>query len=169
MQPLPIFEVGEIIAEHIYKYFQNEQNKKLVEDLKNLGLEWEDFVVNLDNQPLKGKKVVLTGTLSTMKRSEGKEKLEELGAKVSGSVSAATDFVIAGENAGSKLAKANKLGKKVYDEKGFVELLASFEKKNEITSFLEEKIETTQKGQMELNLEENNDIKSPKKGTKIKR
>ncbi len=162
-------DIGEIVAEHIYKYFQNEQNQKLVEDLKNLGLEWEDFVVNLDNQPLKGKKVVLTGTLSTMKRSEGKEKLEALGAKVSGSVSKATDFVIAGENAGSKLEKANELGKKVYDEKGFVELLASFEKKNEIESFLEEKIEITKKGQLELDLEEVNETNSNKKVNKLKR
>ena len=104
-----------------------------------------------------------------MKRSEGKEKLEALGAKVSGSVSKATDFVIAGENAGSKLEKANELGKKVYDEKGFVELLASFEKKNEIESFLEEKIEITKKGQLELDLEEVNETNSNKKVNKLKR
>lgn len=134
-------DIGEVVAEHIYKYFQNEKNKKLVEDLRNLGIEWDDFVINLENQPLKGKKVVLTGTLSTMKRSEGKEKLELLGAKVSGSVSASTDFVVAGENAGKKLAEATKLNKVIYDEKGFVELLASFEKKNEIENFLDKKIE----------------------------
>jgi DNA ligase (NAD+) len=140
-QLIEVEDIGDIVANHVVKYFKNEKNIKLISDLKELGITWKDVVIDLESQPLKGKKVVLTGTLHTMKRSEGKEKLEKLGAKVSGSVSVSTDFVVAGEKAGSKLSKANELGKKVYDEKGFVELLESFEKKNDITSYLEQKIE----------------------------
>ena len=150
-------DIGDVVAKHIVKYFNNEQNVEMIQKLRDIGIKWQDVVVNVSNQPLKGKKVVLTGTLSTMKRSEGKEKLESLGAKVSGSVSASTDFVVAGENAGSKLQKANDLGKKVYDEAGFVELLESFEKKNDLTEFLEEKIEQVEEKkkkeeQLELDL-----------------
>lgn len=160
-------DIGVIVAEHIVKYFENEQNKEMISELRDIGIKWEDVVVDVSNQPLKGKKVVLTGTLSTMKRSEGKEKLEALGAKVSGSVSASTDFVVAGENAGSKLAKANDLGKKVYDENGFIELLKSFEKKNEITSFLEEKIEEVEVNKEEEQLEL--DLTLPQEKLKVKR
>jgi len=77
--------------------------------------------------PLAGQTWVLTGTLESMSRDDAKARLEELGAKVSGSVSAKTSVVVAGPGAGSKLAKANELGLEVDDEQAFLKRLASLE------------------------------------------
>lgn len=109
--------IGSVMAEHIVQFFRNEANQKHIQALREVGIVWQDErpVVNTSH-PLSGKTVVLTGSLSSMSREEAQEKLRLLGAKVTGSVSAKTDYLIAGEKAGSKLAKAQKLGIAIVDE-----------------------------------------------------
>ena len=113
---------GGIMAESTAAYFALEETKKLVEEIKELGIN----TVNLsapaeipDDSPFKGKTFVITGTLPSYKRTEAAAIIEELGGKVSGSVSKKTDFVLAGDEAGSKLTKAQTLGITVIDEAEF--------------------------------------------------
>ena len=119
---LAIPDIGPISATSISEYFKNEDNIKLIEELKNLGLNMKYLgVVSSDvTSPFYGKTVVLTGTLASMGRKEATELLENLGAKVAGSVSKNTDYVIFGEEAGSKLDKARALGVKTLDEESFL-------------------------------------------------
>lgn len=121
LQEVP--DVGEVVANRIYVFWREAHNVAVVEDLIAQGVHWDDVESNeaADN-PLKGKTVVLTGTLSRMGRNEAKALLQQLGAKVSGSVSAKTDFVLAGENAGSKLTKAQELGVQLLTEEAFLAL-----------------------------------------------
>jgi DNA ligase (NAD+) len=115
-------EVGPKVAEAIMEFFANEKNRALVEELATLGLEMtaEKKVVGT---ALAGLTFVLTGTLPTLTREEAKERIEAAGGKVSGSVSKKTSYVVAGEEAGSKLEKAVQLGVKVVDEAGLLALL----------------------------------------------
>ena len=123
LQRIP--DVGPISAKSICDYFANEENKALIEKLREHGLNFSFLgQVNVDNNsPFFGKTVVLTGTLSKYGRKEATEMLENLGAKVAGSVSKKTDLVIFGVEAGSKLDKAHELGIKTIDEEEFEELL----------------------------------------------
>ncbi len=116
-------EVGPKVAQAIVEFFAVEKNLQLVRDLEELGLTMtaERRVVGT---ALVGLTFVLTGTLPTLTRDEAKAKIEAAGGKVSGSVSKKTDYVVAGEDAGSKLDKANSLGVKVVDEAGLLGLLA---------------------------------------------
>lgn len=115
LQQLP--DIGEVVANRIRQYFTNPQNMAVIEQLLDAGINWPEIKAkNIAELPLQGQTVVLTGTLSQMTRSEAKQKLQELGAKVTGSVSANTDLLVAGEKAGSKLAKAEQLQIKVVDE-----------------------------------------------------
>ena len=99
-------------------------NQSIIAKLIDAGIHWPDIeIAPIEQQPFAGKTVVLTGTLSQMGRSEAKAKLQELGAKVSGSVSAKTDLLVAGEKAGSKLSKANELGIEIWDEQAFVDFV----------------------------------------------
>ena len=91
-------------------------------------MHWESERKEAAGLPLAGQTWVLTGTLETMSRDEGKARLEALGAKVAGSVSAKTTCVVAGPGAGSKLTKANELGLQVLDEEAFLERLAGLER-----------------------------------------
>lgn len=117
-------DIGPIVAEHIRNFFENEANRAVVADLIEQGLSWQDIdVVSADDLPLNGQTWVLTGTLERMSRTEGKEMLQSLGAKVAGSVSKKTHCVVAGPGAGSKLTKAQDLGVEVMDEEGFVAML----------------------------------------------
>jgi DNA ligase (NAD+) len=110
-------DVGAIVAEHIFHFMREPLNLAIINDLIELGIYWPKMQqASEDEQPFAGKTVVLTGTLAQMGRSEAKAKLQELGAKVSGSVSAKTDLLIAGEKAGSKLSKAESLNVEVWDE-----------------------------------------------------
>jgi len=110
-------DVGEVVASRIRQYFNNEQNLAVIDALLAAGISWPEITApEVGNTPLAGKTVVLTGTLSAMTRSEAKTKLQQLGAKVTGSVSAKTDLLVAGEKAGSKLTKAQQLGVEVVDE-----------------------------------------------------
>ena len=122
---MAIPDVGPVVAHSIYEYFHNEANIEMIKSLKEKGLNFTYLGVATinENSPFYGKTVVLTGTLSKRGRKEATEILENLGARVSGSVSAKTDYVIAGEEAGSKLDKAHELGVKVLTEEEFEELL----------------------------------------------
>ncbi len=115
-------DIGPVVADHIVRFFKQPHNREVIDKLLQAGITWPPQE-QVAEQPLQGKTYVLTGTLSRMTRSEAKEKLQALGAKVSGSVSSKTTAVIAGEKAGSKLARAEKLGVPVLDEDDLVALL----------------------------------------------
>jgi DNA ligase (NAD+) len=127
-QLLEVEEIGEKMADSIQLYFSKPEVKELVEELQSLGVNMTYKgpklvkVEDLDT-PFAGKTVVLTGKLSILTRNEAKEKLERLGAKVTGSVSKNTDMLIAGEDAGSKLDKAKKFGIDIWNEQQLVEEL----------------------------------------------
>lgn len=122
-----VAEVGDVIANSVVHYFSQSANVQLIEELKQLGLNMEYKGVRVgesdSNHEFYGKTVVLTGTLTQLSRKEAGEKLEAIGAKVSGSISAKTDYLIAGEKSGSKLKKAQGLGVKVIDEQTFLTML----------------------------------------------
>ena len=115
--------IGTVLAESLTKYFALEGTKKLLAELKAVGVNF-DYLgpVKRDDAPLSGKTVVLTGKLSQLTRTEAKEKLENLGANVSGSVSKKTDIVVAGSDAGSKLTKAQDLGIEIWTEEELIKL-----------------------------------------------
>ena len=117
-------DVGEIIAERIRDFFSNPDNLALIAALREAGVNWPaQEPRGLGEKPLAGQTFVLTGTLAGMTRNDAKSRLAALGAKVAGSVSKRTDCVIAGENAGSKLAKAQELGIRTLDEPAFIDFL----------------------------------------------
>ncbi len=123
-QLLQVPDVGPVVAQSIHTFFQQEHNREVVEQLRACGLRWEEGEPSPAAQlPLAGKTFVLTGTLPTLSREQAKEMLEAAGAKVAGSVSKKTDYVVAGEEAGSKLDKARELGITVLDETGLRALL----------------------------------------------
>lgn len=116
-------DVGDITAELIYDFFRAEHNIEVITALRQAGVHWQAVEQATGEQPLEGQTWVITGTLNQMTRSDAKAKLQGLGAKVSGSVSAKTTALLAGEKAGSKLAKAESLGVKVVTEDEFVAML----------------------------------------------
>lgn len=121
---LAIPDVGPVVASRIEAFFADHHNRDVIEALVSGGVRWSEHPPQrVSAGPLAGRTVVLTGTLSTMTRDEAKARLEALGAKVSGSVSAKTSFVVAGSEAGSKLDKAEALGIPVLDEDAFRALL----------------------------------------------
>jgi DNA ligase (NAD+) len=123
LQQVP--DVGPVVAESIHAFFAQPHNREVVEQLRACGLHWPEGEPPVAvPQPLAGKTVVLTGTLPTLSRDEAKALLEAAGAKVAGSVSKKTSYVIAGAEAGSKLDKAQELGVPVLDEDGLRSLLA---------------------------------------------
>ncbi len=117
-----VSDIGPVVAQHIVSFFHDKHNQLIVEKLLHAGISWP-VIEEQANAALKGKTFVLTGTLSTMSRDEAKQKLEMLGAKVAGSVSAKTSYVVAGVEAGSKLQKAQELGVTVLDEQAFLKML----------------------------------------------
>ena len=114
--------IGHIIAVEIYNFFHNEKNVTMLEELKNLGVN-PTQEVNQRSNLFQGKIFVLTGTLSQMTRSEASELIKSHGGKTSSSVSTKTNFVLAGENAGSKLTKAEDLGVTILTEDDFLEMI----------------------------------------------
>ena len=117
-------DVGEVVANRIVRFWQEPHNVEVVEDLIQQGVVWKNIEqVEIADNPLKDKNVVLTGTLSVLTRDQAKALLQGLGCKVSGSVSSKTDYLIAGEKAGSKLAKAQELGVKVLSEQEFLAIV----------------------------------------------
>ena len=124
-QLLQVPDVGPIVARSIRTFFQQPHNREVIEQLRACGITLQEGPPSAQALlPLAGKTFVLTGTFPTLKREEAKELLEAAGAKVAGSVSKKTHYVVAGEEAGSKLAKAQELGVPVLDEAGLLALLA---------------------------------------------
>lgn len=121
-----VHDVGPVVAQSIVDFLAEAHNREVIEQLRACGVHWEEHQPRpVTSLPLSGKTFVLTGTLAALSREEAKEKLEALGAKVSGSVSKKTDYVVAGAEAGSKLDKAQELGVAVLDEQQFLALLES--------------------------------------------
>ena len=117
-----VSDVGPIVASHVAAFFKQENNLQVIQALRDAGMDWQALEDQTGEQPLAGETWVLTGALS-MPRIQAKNLLESLGAKVTGSVSAKTSTLLAGEAAGSKLTKAQKLGVKVISESDFIEYL----------------------------------------------
>lgn len=120
---LSIDEIGDVIAEETKAFFENPDNVALIEKLQKLGLNMKEEDAATKSDAFKGKKFVLTGTLPTMKRDEAKAIIEKNGGSVTGTVSKNTDYVLAGESAGSKLDKARSLGVEIIDEQTFQSML----------------------------------------------
>jgi DNA ligase (NAD+) len=116
-------DVGDIVAQGVVVFFKEEKVLETIEELLALGVSPKFIEQEVIENPFEGKTVVATGSLQNYSRTEIKDKLESLGAKVAGSVSKKTDYVIAGEAAGSKLTKAQELGVKVLSEEEFEDLL----------------------------------------------
>jgi DNA ligase (NAD+) len=119
-----IRDVGPVVARHVANFFAEPHNREVIEALREAGVHWPEVQPASERpQPLAGKTYVLTGSLEGMTREEATARLQALGAKVTGSVSGNTTAVIAGDNPGSKLAKAEKLGIPVLGEPALEELL----------------------------------------------
>lgn len=118
-------DVGPVVADSIGAFFAEAHNREVIARLQAAGVHWEDVVVATESGRLSGKTIVLTGTLPNLSRDDAKAMIEAAGGKVAGSVSAKTDFVVAGEAAGSKLEKALALGVEVLDEAGLLQRLQS--------------------------------------------
>lgn len=123
-----VFEIGDKMADSIVTYFEKEEVRELIERLRQLGVNvyYTGKKINTEeiDSVFNGKTIVLTGKLSQLNRSEAQKKIEELGGKVTGSVSKKTDLVIVGEDAGSKLTKAEQLGIEVWNEERLIEELS---------------------------------------------
>ncbi|MFC3095468.1 NAD-dependent DNA ligase LigA [Alteromonas sediminis] len=122
---IEVQDVGEVVAAHIVNFFSEEHNTQVVDGLIQAGVSWPaiEQVARSEDLPMAGLTVVLTGTLSKLSRSDAKSLLMRAGAKVTGSVSAKTDRLIAGEAAGSKLTKAQDLGIEIWDEAALITFL----------------------------------------------
>ena len=118
-----VAEIGPRISESIKTFFANDENLKIINRLKEFGLNFESEKIEIVSNELINKSFVLTGTLSSLTRDEAKDKILAKGGKVVSSVSSKTDFVVAGESAGSKLEKAKKLGINILEENEFLELI----------------------------------------------
>jgi DNA ligase (NAD+) len=126
---LQVPDVGPIVAQSILDFFGEQHNIDVVRKLSTSGVHWEEYEsTGMQSLPLSGKTFVLTGTLTTMNRDEAKSRLEMLGAKVAGSVSKKTDCVVAGEEAGSKLIRAQELNVPIWNEAELIQHLKECEK-----------------------------------------
>lgn len=122
-QILAVDDIGPVVAQSILTFLHDAINRELIAQLRSSGIHWEEGEPEQRSQHLVGKTFVLTGTLPTLKRDEAAAMIEAAGGKVSGSVSKKTSYVVAGEEAGSKLSKAEELGVAVLDEAGLLDLL----------------------------------------------
>lgn len=120
-------DVGPIVAAHVHTFFRQPHNQDTIAALIEAGITWVEAEVTQGPTPLVGQTWVLTGSLESMTRDEGKARLQALGAKVASSVSKKTTCLVAGEAAGSKLTKAEQMGVEVIDEATFIERLAAWE------------------------------------------
>ena len=123
-QLVAIDDVGEVIARSVHQWFGEPENRKLIKRLQREGVNFESSIYQSAEAagPLAGKALVLTGTLPNLKRHEAVAKIEEASGKVVGSVSRKTDYVVAGEAAGSKLSKAEKMSIPIIDEAKLLKL-----------------------------------------------
>ena len=122
-------DVGPIVAAHVHTFFRQPHNQETIAALIDAGITWQEAEVTQGPTPLEGQTWVLTGSMESMTRDEGKARLQALGAKVAGSVSKKTTCLVAGEAAGSKLTKAEQMGVDVVDEATFIERLAEWEQR----------------------------------------
>ena len=125
LQAVP--DIGPKIAQKMYLFFQQDINRQVIKDLLEQGVHWPTQQPTAQAHALADLKFVLTGSLNSMTRNEAKTRLQALGAKVSGAVSAKTNYVVAGDEAGSKLTKATELGIKLLSEEDFIALLNTHE------------------------------------------
>ncbi|MFW2373997.1 MAG: NAD-dependent DNA ligase LigA [Gammaproteobacteria bacterium] len=124
LQTVP--DVGPIVAAHVYSFFRQPHNLEVIEKLHSAGIHWQDLpVMDVAEQSLAGQTFVLTGSLTMMTRDEAKQALQAKGAKVTGSVSKKTDYVVVGDSPGSKATKAEQLGVRIIDESELQALLAN--------------------------------------------
>lgn len=122
-QLLEVPDVGPVVAAFVVHFFAQRHNREVIQKLIDVGITWPEIKsVDVAKLPLAGKTFVITGTLSNMSRDQAKDLLVSLGATVSGSVSKQTDYLLAGEKAGSKLAKAQELGVMILDEEAFKQI-----------------------------------------------
>ena len=126
-QVLAVDDIGPVVAHSIRTFLSDPLNRELIEQLRAAGVHWDETEPERGAQHLAGKTFVLTGTLPTLKRDDAQAMIEAAGGRVSGSVSKKTSYVVAGEEAGSKLAKAEELGIPILDEEGLKKLLESAE------------------------------------------
>ncbi len=122
-QVLEVDDIGPVVARSVLGFLADPLNRELIEQLRAAGVHWEESEPEQRATPLAGKTFVLTGTLPNLKRDEAQALIEAAGGKVAGSVSKKTSYVVAGEEAGSKLAKAEELGIPVLDEPALLKLL----------------------------------------------
>ena len=115
-------DIGEVMANSIVEFFSQEQTKDLLDKLKQAGVNMNSLEENTDEK-LEGKTFVITGSLEKFTRKEIEDLIEKHGGKASGTVSKKTDYLVAGENAGSKLKKAQELGIKIISEKEFEDII----------------------------------------------
>ena len=120
---MAVQDIGPVVAAHLVNFFAEAHNRNIIKKLLHAGVHWPE-IKESKHMSLRGNTFVLTGTLNSMSRDEAREKLEALGAKVAGSVSTKTSYVVVGEDAGSKLTKAKELGIKILSENEFLKLLA---------------------------------------------
>jgi DNA ligase (NAD+) len=121
LQAVP--DIGPVVAAHIMIFFRQADNLNVIQELRTSGVHWPAKTTVAAAEPLKDKIFVLTGTLASLSREDGKERLQALGAKVTDSVSKKTDYVVAGTSPGSKLAKAESLGVQILDEDQFLAMI----------------------------------------------
>lgn len=119
-----VADVGPVVAQSIVRFFREPRNRDIVKQLRKLGVRWSEGKTAGAGLPFRGKTFVVTGTLPHLKREEAKARLEALGARVSGTVSQKTDYVVVGSEPGSKYDKARELGITLLDEEGLLKLLA---------------------------------------------
>lgn len=124
---LEVQDVGPVVAASLHHFFAQAHNREVILRLREAGVSWEEGAPAARHTPFANKTFVLTGALKSYSRNEAKERIEALGGKVAGSVSKKTDFVVVGEDAGSKLEKAQTLGVTLLDEQAFSDLLQEAE------------------------------------------
>lgn len=118
-----IKDIGPVVARSIYDWFLDQKNREFIKDLEDAGIQIELPKTEIGRQTLKDKSFVLTGELKSLSREEAKEKIRERGGETNSSVSKNTDYVVVGENPGSKYDQAKKLGVKIINENEFQKLL----------------------------------------------
>jgi DNA ligase (NAD+) len=119
-----IDDIGPVAARHIVVFFQQPHNIEVIEQLLTAGIHWHETSQPVDTLALNNQRFVLTGTLQQLSREQAKNKLEALGARVVGNVSAKTDYLVVGANPGSKLDKAKQLGVQILTEQQLFDILA---------------------------------------------
>ena len=122
-----VTDVGPIVAKSVWQFFQELHNRQVINDLRASGITWQESEGRPRLDAAKSRTFVLTGTLPSMTRDDARALIEARGHKVVGSVSRKTDYVVAGEESGSKLEKAMELGITVLDEKKFLQLIEGLE------------------------------------------